>query len=375
MVATHDICIRGSGIVARTLALLLARERLRVALVTGEAVPSAAPDVRAYALNDASRALLDSLRCWPAVQDATPVQRMEVFGDDGGAVHFDAAEQGAVALAWIVDVPALEALLADAVRFQPRIEPVAQPVEATLTVVCEGRASATREAYGVQYEVTPYEQHAIATRLRCARPHAQVARQWFSGAEILAFLPLGGPQGDTVAVVWSVPPARAEALLAEDEAAFCAAIEAASGSALGAVQLVAERARWPLQLARAARWVGPGWALAGDAAHSVHPLSGQGLNLGLADAAALARTLHAREYWRSVGDLRLLRRYERERAADVWLTGSVTDALQRLFLAPGDAARTLRNRGLSGFDRAGWLKHWVAQRAMNLSAARTLPPH
>jgi 2-polyprenyl-6-methoxyphenol hydroxylase-like FAD-dependent oxidoreductase len=180
MAATHDICIRGSGVVARTLALLLARERLRVALVAGQ-TPPAAPDVRAYALNDASRALLDSLRCWPAAQDATPVLRMEVFGDHGGAVHFDAAEQGAAALAWIVDVPALESLLADAVRFQPRIEVVSQPVEATLTVVCEGRASASREAYGVQYEVTPYEQHAIATRLRCGgrcRAMARTSSDW-----------------------------------------------------------------------------------------------------------------------------------------------------------------------------------------------------
>ena len=158
MAKTFDICIRGAGVVGRTLALLLARERLRVALVEAPNTTAASSgDVRAYALNAASRQLLDSLRSWPDPAHATAVAEMQVFGDQGGAVHFDAATQGADALAWIVDVPALEARLAEAVRYQPQVEVVGEPVPASLTVVCEGRASRTRSEFGVEFEVTAYE--------------------------------------------------------------------------------------------------------------------------------------------------------------------------------------------------------------------------
>jgi 2-polyprenyl-6-methoxyphenol hydroxylase-like FAD-dependent oxidoreductase len=126
----------------------------------------------------------------------------------------------------------------------------------------------------------------------------------------------------------------------------------------------AERASWPLQLALADRWSGPGWALAGDAAHTVHPLAGQGLNLGLADAKELAGVLHGREYWRSVGDAKLLRRYERSRKADVLAMGATTDGLQQLFAQQAEPWATVRNWGMAGFDRTGWLKHWVARQAM-----------
>ena len=224
MAKTFDICIRGAGVVGRTLALLLARERLRVALVAAPA-PAVAPtgDVRAYALNAASRQLLESLRSWPDPAHATAVTQMQVFGDQGGAVHFDAATQGADALAWIVDVPALEARLAEAVRYQPQVEVVPEPVPAALTVVCEGRASRTRSEFGVDFEVTAYEQHAIATRLTCERPHGQVARQWFLPDGILAFLPLDGAQGNSVAVVWSVIKERVPELLALEPQEFASA--------------------------------------------------------------------------------------------------------------------------------------------------------
>ena len=125
-----------------------------------------------------------------------------------------------------------------------------------------------------------------------------------------------------------------------------------------------ERASWPLQLAQAQSWVGPGWALAGDAAHNVHPLTGQGLNLGLGDVAELAQVLRSRDYWRAPSDPKLLRRYERARKADLLLTAGATDSLQVLFGHPAPALRWLRNWGMSGFDRSGPLKAWVARRAM-----------
>ena len=371
MASTYDIGIRGAGIVGRTLALHLAAKRLRVALYAAPSTP-AESDVRAYALNQPARALLEGVRCWPDAAQATPVLRMEVHGDDGGEVAFDAALQGTDALNWIVDVPALEAQLAEAVRFQPLIEVVDTPPQATLTVVCEGRASRTREELGVDFDVTAYGQWALAARVACAQAHGQVARQWFSQGEILAFLPMGGHGGNLCAVVWSVSPDRATALQAASDMEFTDALQAASHDALGAVTLESARKVWPLQHALARRWSGQftqtsatgAWVLAGDAAHNVHPLAGQGLNLGLGDVAELVRVLDTRPYWRSVADPKLLRSYERARKADFALVGGTGDALQQLFSHPHAAAASLRNWGMQGFNASGLLKHWVARRAM-----------
>jgi ubiquinone biosynthesis UbiH/UbiF/VisC/COQ6 family hydroxylase len=244
------------------------------------------------------------------------------------------------------------------------VERLAEPVAAPLTVVCEGRASVTREEFGVQFDVRRYPQTAIAARLACEKPHGQVARQWFAGGDVLALLPLGGPAGNSVAAIWSVHEPRRAELAALDAAGFAARVQAASHDVLGKLTLSSERAGWPLQLARADRWCGPGWVLAGDAAHNVHPLSGQGLNLGLADAEALAQVLHAREYWRGLGDLKLLRRYERSRKSDVVVTGLAADGLQQLFAREAGPWGWLRNRGMNGFDVSGPLKHWAARQAM-----------
>ncbi len=367
-----DVCIRGSGIVGRALALLLARERLRVGLVEPAAAPgaAAAADVRAYALNRASRELLESVRCWPADEAAaTPVLHMQVWGDRGSEVNFDAGTLGTPALTWIVDVPALEARLAEAVRYQPQIETLSAPAPARLTVVCEGRASSTRAEFGVDFEVTPYRQHALATRIQCEKPHGQVARQWFSQGEILAFLPLGGAQGNLAAVVWSVSPEQAARLQPLEPAEFCRALEQASHHTLGALSLASERRVWPLQKAQARQWsgrsAGGAWVLAGDAAHNVHPLAGQGLNLGLADAAELTRVLHGREYWRGVDDEKVLRRYERARKAGMLALDAGMDGLQLLFAREGESWSALRNWGLQGVERSGWLKQWLARRAMD----------
>ncbi|MDQ6881196.1 MAG: ubiquinone biosynthesis protein UbiH, partial [Pseudomonadota bacterium] len=155
MAPALDVCIRGAGIVGRTLALLLARERLRVGLVDLSPAPGGDQrDIRAYALNSASRELLEMVRSWPDPADATPVLEMQVHGDQGGEVRFSAADQGVASLAWIVDVAALQDRLREALRYQPLVEPLQAPRPATLTVVCEGRASATRAEFGVQFEVT-----------------------------------------------------------------------------------------------------------------------------------------------------------------------------------------------------------------------------
>jgi len=365
MAAPLDVCIRGAGIVGRTLALLLARDRLRVGLVAAPGpAEGAQSDVRAYALNAASRELLLRLRGWPDEAHATPVLAMDVRGDEGGRVRFGAAEERVPALAWIVEVEPLIARLGEAVRYQPQIELLAAPRPAALTVVCEGRASASRAEFGINFDVTSYPQRAIAARLRCEKPHGQTARQWFWDGDILALLPLGGPDGNSVALVWSVQEGRADELLGLPAEEFQARLQDITGEATGQLSLITDRASWSLQRAQADRWCGPGWVLAGDAAHNVHPLAGQGLNLGLGDTEVLAQVLHAREPWRGLGDEKLLRRFERARKADVLALGWTTDGLQQLFAQTAEPWSWLRNWGMRGFNRSGPLKHWVARQAM-----------
>jgi 2-polyprenyl-6-methoxyphenol hydroxylase-like FAD-dependent oxidoreductase len=376
MTKSFDVCIRGAGIVGSVLALQLASQRLRVALVKSPASVggNARADVRAYALNQRSRDVLKSVRCWPDAQNATPITHMQVFGDKGGRVQFLASEQASEALTWVVDVPALESLLGEALRYQGLVEVFDAAQPATLTVVCEGKASATRKELGVEFDTQPYGQSALACRVQCEKKHGQTARQWFAGGEILAFLPMEGEGSSACAIVWSLAPERARQLQGLSAEAFQDALGEASHGTLGAVSLCSERVVWPLQHAQARRWSGKGgvsgmsgvgaWVLAGDAAHNVHPLAGQGLNLGLGDVQELVRILSARAFWREVNDPKLLRQYERARKADFAVVGGSGDALQRLFAHNHALVRSVRNWGMNRFEQTPWVKQWVAQRAI-----------
>ncbi|MFM2405322.1 MAG: hypothetical protein RL223_3202 [Pseudomonadota bacterium] len=403
-----DVCIRGAGAVGLALALALSRQGLRVGLVpaasaagsgggggVGLAEPTA-PDLRTWALNRQARALLQQLKVWDALPaDAvTAVEDMAVAGDaEGARIGFSAWQQGVDALAWIVDAGELERALRAAVRFAPhvavlpadarvRVPGLARPVgpagegeggataaagprvEAGLLVLAEGKDSAGRAALGVGFERHGYGQSALAARLRAERPHGGLARQWFQSPDVLALLPFDRPQpGHGYGLVWSLPPERAAELAAADPAAFEAALMEATGGAAGPLRLVGERAVWPLAIGHARPVCGAGWVLVGDAAHQVHPLAGQGLNLGLADVSALAAVLAAREPWRALGDERLLRRHERARAWPVTAMAGLTDGLQRLFALPGAAPKELRNRGLTLLDRLAPLKRVLAGQA------------
>jgi 2-polyprenyl-6-methoxyphenol hydroxylase-like FAD-dependent oxidoreductase len=385
-----DICIRGAGPVGRTLALLLARERIRVALVepatTAASSTSGTPsDIRAFALNAASRELLGSLRVW--LDEATPVQHMQVFGDGSearqGQVRFDAKPDEA--LSWIVPAQPLMARLDAALSFAPEVQRVSQAVPAALTVICEGRHSTSR-AEDAAWHSFAYGQNAVAAILTSALPHESTAWQWMGAddadghnphdsGEICACLPLGeSAPGNQVALVWSVAQARAKDLLALDEAAFCEALQAHTHERLGAFILASPRATWPLMVAQAEHWIGTGledqpqarWVLAGDAAHAVHPLAGQGLNLGLADAKELAGVLAGKPSFRGFADERLLRAYERARKGDAAALRLATDGLQRLFASKDMRLKTLRNWGMQTFDTLAPLKSLIMRRASGL---------
>ena len=210
-----------------------------------------------------------------------------------------------------------------------------------------------------------YGQRAIAARLVADVPHQGVARQWFRQPDVLALLPFERPQsGVSYGLVWSLPQAQATELMAADPTEFEAALNEASGGAAGQLQLASGRSSWPLALSRTTPLCGEGWVLLGDAAHLVHPLAGQGLNLGLADVSSLARVIQQRETWRNLGDERLLRRYARERLVATWAMGELTDGLLRLFASDAPALRGLRNQGLRWLNAAGPLKRFVTARAL-----------
>jgi ubiquinone biosynthesis UbiH/UbiF/VisC/COQ6 family hydroxylase len=364
-----DVLVRGSGIVGKSLALALSRLGLQVALREDAARADDSPDVRAYALNAASVALLRSLKVWDALpaHAATAVHDMHVEGDaPGAALDFSAWTQRVRELAWIVDAALLERELAAAVKFAPHISVTRDDAEAHLTALCEGKASASREALGVRFERTDYGHHAIAARLSASRTHGHTARQWFRSPDVLALLPFDAPQpGASFALVWSLPAEHAQALLALDATAFEHALMDATHGGAGDLTLASARAAWPLMRAEASAWCGPGWVLLGDAAHVVHPLAGQGLNLGLADVAALAKVMADREPWRPLGDDKLLRRYVRQRLAPTRAMGQVTEGLLNLFAAEQPLVRELRNRGLTLVNHLSPLKRWLTARALD----------
>jgi len=366
----YDVLVRGTGAVGASLALALSRQGLSVAL-HGEVRAKTAPDVRAYALNAASVALLSELKIWGALpaDAATPVYDMHIEGDArGAALDFSAWTQGVRQLAHIVDAAALDEALAAALRYAAHVTRVdgAGPLAAELTAICEGRASASRDELGVHFSMHDYGQRALAARLVASKPHQGLARQWFRSPDVLALLPFDRPEpAQSYALVWSLPADRALEMQQLDVPDFEHALAQATGGAAGELRLAGERATWPLARAQADAVCGDGWALLGDAAHLVHPLAGQGLNLGLADVATLARVLAEREPWRRLGDARLLRRYARERLAPTWAMGELTGGLLHLFASNMPLARELRNRGLTLVNQLPPLKRWLTARALD----------
>ena len=366
--SSHDVLVRGAGAVGLATALALGRQGLRVALLGATPRAGARDDVRAYALNAASVHLLSSLKVWDALPaDArTQVHDMHIEGDaPGAALDFSAWSQGLAELAWIVDAAELERALHAAVDYAPHVQRVTDEVDAPLQVLAEGKESATRRRLGAQMPRWAYGHRGLAARLLSDQAHAGLARQWFRSPDVLALLPLDRPQaGHGFGLVWSVPDSQAEALMALSDADFLTALMDATGGVAGSLQLVGARAQWPLSMGWAEAVHGPGWVLVGDAAHVVHPLAGQGLNLGLGDVTVLAEELAARESWRSPGDPKIGARYARRRRLPVQAMAQLTDGLWQLFAHPAPWARDFRNRGLTLVNHLAPLKRLLTGRAL-----------
>lgn len=400
-----DVAVIGGGIVGAAAALGAAQGGLSTVWVAGrggsaDVMRSAASapirDARVYALSPATRSFLDRLRVWSQLDAArlAPVFDMRVFGDVArrAALHFGAYEAATERLATIVEHRELARVLDAAAGYFPgidRIDGVAAgvtampdhvaietergPRRARLVIAADGAASPTRDALGIAIDARAYGQRASIGNFACAHPHAGAAFQWFTDDGVVALLPLApGPDAaHAVSLVWSAPDDVAADLMAAGPDAIATrltAIVTAVGSTdgratLGPLTSLGPIQQIPLAMQSARRTIAPRAVLVGDAAHVVHPLAGQGLNLGLADVDVLLGLLAGRESFRDCGDRVVLRRYERARAEPVLAMRQVTDGLARLFTTRQPGVALLRGVGMRLLDRATPVKRALMRQA------------
>jgi len=382
-----DIVIVGAGLVGASFAMALRGAGLKLALVEAQAPAAAADnwDSRVYAISPGSAAFLQGLGVWKRLDSSRigAVYEMHIHGDAADAqLRFSAYEAGVAELAAIVESRRLQSLLWQGLEHQHDLELICpergaalqlrddaaeltlaggRTLRARLVVAADGMHSRARQAAGIAAELKSYGQTGVVANFDCARPHHYTAFQWFRGDGVLAYLPLPGQR---MSIVWSTPDAHAAELLSLPADALCARVAEAGKDALGKLDLLSAPMQFPLARLRAARLVAPRLALIGDAGHVLHPLAGQGVNLGFGDARILAQVLRQRELFRDPGEIRLLRRYERARAEDILALAWVTDGLQRLFAAPGGAAAKLRNAGLNLTNALPVVKNLLIRRAL-----------
>ncbi|RQT06512.1 UbiH/UbiF family hydroxylase [Burkholderia contaminans] len=383
---TFDVAVVGGGLVGKTAALALTQSGYKTALLAQPAAPRPADlafDTRVYALSSSSQALLERLRVWQALDHSrlAPVYDMRVSGDAHAELHFSAYQASVPQLAWIAESSLVEASLDAALRFQPNLTwfdaraqgfdvrddaavltlSSGQVLEADLVVGADGAHSWVRSQMGARVERRDYRQTGVVANFKASLPHRETAYQWFHEGEIVALLPL--PDGH-VSLVWSAHTAHADELLALDPAQLAAEVERVSHGQVGTLDCVTPAAGFPLALQTVDKLIAPRVALVGDAAHLIHPLAGQGMNLGLRDVAALADAIAGKESFRNLGDTVLLRRYERSRREDIRALMVATDGLQRLFAVPGSLAKAVRNAGMAFVGVQPLVKRWLVSAAL-----------
>ncbi|MBU9261658.1 UbiH/UbiF family hydroxylase [Burkholderia multivorans] len=383
---TFDVAVVGGGLVGKTAALALTQSGYKTALLAQPVTPRPADlafDTRVYALSSSSQALLERLRVWQALDHGrlAPVYDMRVYGDAHAELHFSAYQASVPQLAWIAESSLIETSLDAALRFQPNLTwfdaraqgldvrddaavlalSSGQVLEADLVVGADGAHSWVRSQMGARVERRDYRQTGVVANFKASLPHRETAYQWFRDGEIVALLPL--PDGH-VSLVWSAHTAHADELLALDPAQLAAEVERVSHAQVGTLECVTPAAGFPLALQTVDKLIAPRVALVGDAAHLIHPLAGQGMNLGLRDVAALADAIANKESFRNLGDTVLLRRYERSRREDIRALMVATDGLQRLFAVPGSFAKAVRNAGMAFVGAQPLVKRWLVSAAL-----------
>jgi len=386
--SSFEIAIVGTGIPGLSAALGFAQQGLSVALIGPRLKPQTATrsapfDPRIYAVAPASVALLERLGVWPSVDEhrVCAVEQMRVFGDDGPQLTFDAYSATVERLATIVEDGELLRVLDAACGFQPAIKRVPSSfasltaqqdaigvdlddgasLTAKLLIGADGADSAVRAAAGISATEKSYDQVAVVANFACARPHLNTAWQWFTDEGVVALLPLADQH---VSLVWSAPQELAAELAALNVDQLASRVTERCTSAVGELSAVGAAHTFPLRQIAVSRLIAPRVALVGDAAHVIHPLAGQGLNLGLQDAALLIDVVRAREAFRDVGDAAVLRRYERGRAEALGLMRFTTDSLAQLFAFDDPLVRRLRNAGLAAVNRLSPLKNALIRRAL-----------
>ena len=398
---TVDVVVVGGGITGKACALGLAQlglHTVEVAPDLGQNVPSpqgAEWGQRIYAFSPSTQKLLAHLQIWDALDHSRlqPVRDMRIYGDRGEKndyLHLSAFEAGTPQLAWIGESNLIEHTIDQASRFQNKLERISDVVDkidvdaegstlhlknggsirAQLVIAADGANSPIRNELGISISEESYSQSAVVANWLCSYPHLETAFQWFlPGGDIVAMLPLPGKQ---VSMVWSTSTEHAAELLKLDQAQWLDQFSSIANGAiinqLGDLTLNSTPAAFPLRKIRAKRFIGPEdlpkVVLLGDAAHVMHPLAGQGLNLGLRDVAVLLNILGKRESFRSPSDLVLLRRYERQRQGDTSALLWVTDKLKKLFSASSSTERQLRNWGLGLVNKSHFIKQRLIERAL-----------
>ncbi len=396
MALDADAIIVGGGLAGPALALALAGAGLRVTLIDAQparARTAADFDGRAYALALASQRLLAAVGVWPLVAaEAQPITQVRASdgrpGEGASALHLnlDAAEIEDGAIGFMLEDRFLAAGLQDAMAAQPLVTQiagvsvVAQEIgglSATVTlddgrrpaacviIGCDGRQSGTASRAGIERDGWGYGQTAVVCALDHERPHGGVAQQFFMATGPLAILPLPGRRSS---IVWSETEANARTILALDGADFLAVLRPRFGDHLGAISLAGPRFGYPLGLTLARSYVAPRLALAGDAAHGVHPLAGQGLNLGLRDVAALAQVLvEARRRGEDIGAAEVLARYQSWRRFDATAMALGMDRINRLFSNDNPILRLGRDLGLGLVNAVPGLRRGLMRQAAGIA--------
>ena len=383
-----DVIIVGGGIVGASFASRLQDSGLQVAGIEPKPAPNlpldGEYDHRVYAITPTNMALLDSLDVFQP-QDRirlTPIRGMEICGDRKATLDFSARSANRSELATMVEHRLLATRLRERLSIAKHVQIISHAgskslevgardvricldddteLTAALLVGADGGDSWVRNEGGFAVREKDYDQVALVANFVCQQPHGEIARQWFVDQGVLAWLPLGEKH---ISIVWSVAAARGQALIELEPQAFCLKVNAAGQNTLGEMSLASPVGRFPLRSLRSESMVKPHVALMGDAAHVIHPLAGQGLNLGLQDAQTLAQVLANRAAPEGLGDIAVLRRYERARAEAIAAMHGVTDGLQGLFASQSKLVSVLRDGGLGLVDKLPSLKKLLMGRAI-----------